>query len=139
MMEIMAQYQWLQDTETNWQAFVLYSSDYPLDVNVDLLIPFINQLKYNNFSSNNIFNENDGINNDKKVEGEKFKNSPASMNTILKNSFVKENDLPWKGEEEPSDDSRFPSARDVKDRPDYDEGCEFIQDSLKTPIPIGKP
>ncbi|CAJ0639729.1 11650_t:CDS:2 [Entrophospora sp. SA101] len=24
------------------------------------------------------------------------------MNTILKNSFVKENDLPWKGEEEPS-------------------------------------
>ncbi|CAJ0914901.1 18349_t:CDS:2 [Entrophospora sp. SA101] len=37
------------------------------------------------------------------------------------------------------DDSRFPSARDVKDRPDYDEGCEFIQDSLKTPIPIGKP
>src|SRR5689334_9578843 len=39
------------------------------------------------------FNEENNVNNE-------TKKSPASINTIINNSFIKDNDIPWTGEED---------------------------------------
>ncbi|CAI2163855.1 4860_t:CDS:2 [Funneliformis geosporum] len=61
-------------------------------------ILFTNSLLYCRFKTTaNHPNENSSI--IEKQEGNENKSS-ASINTILKNSFVKENDIPWTGEED---------------------------------------
>ncbi|CAG8510888.1 9783_t:CDS:2 [Funneliformis mosseae] len=60
-------------------------------------ILFTNSLLHFRLKSTNHPNENSIIL--EKQEGNENKSS-ASLNTILKNSFVKENDIPWTGEED---------------------------------------